>query len=110
MIKNLIYDLIIIGAGPAGTSAAVYAARQKLNMLMYSRLLNFVLNERGMFLKVWQLEGQKNYWNSTYNGGLPIVRKRDPVHEGTFMLHDIWHFVFIDPIITGRENNFFSSK
>jgi alkyl hydroperoxide reductase subunit F len=28
------YDLIIIGAGPAGTTAAVYAARQKLNTLI----------------------------------------------------------------------------
>ena len=31
------YDLIIIGAGPAGVSAAVYAARQKLNMLIISK-------------------------------------------------------------------------
>lgn len=31
------YDLIIIGAGPAGVAAAVYAARQKLNILMLSK-------------------------------------------------------------------------
>src|SRR5579883_1274041 len=31
------YDLIIIGAGPAGISAAVYAARQQLNMLVISK-------------------------------------------------------------------------
>lgn len=31
------YDLIIIGAGPAGVSAAVYAARQRLNMLIISK-------------------------------------------------------------------------
>ena len=31
------YDLIIIGAGPAGVSAAVYAARQKLSILMLSK-------------------------------------------------------------------------
>ena len=31
------YDLIIIGAGPAGISAAVYSARQKLNILMLSK-------------------------------------------------------------------------
>ncbi len=77
---------------------------QKLDAQMYDRLIDFVLNERGMFPKVWRLEAQKNYWNSTYNGGLPIVRKRDPVHEGTFMLHDIWHFVFVDSIITGEES------
>ncbi len=31
------YDLIIIGAGPAGVSAAVYAARQRLNILLLSK-------------------------------------------------------------------------
>ena len=31
------YDLIIIGAGPAGVSAAIYAARQRLNILMLSK-------------------------------------------------------------------------
>ncbi len=31
------YDLIIIGAGPAGITAAVYAARKKLNILVISR-------------------------------------------------------------------------
>ena len=31
------YDIIIIGAGPAGVTAAVYAARQKLNLLMISK-------------------------------------------------------------------------
>lgn len=33
----MIYDLIIIGAGPAGISAAVYAARQRLSMLIVSK-------------------------------------------------------------------------
>ena len=31
------YDLIIIGAGPAGVTAAIYAARQKLNILVVSK-------------------------------------------------------------------------
>ena len=33
----MIYDIIIIGAGPAGVSAGVYAARQKLNILMIAK-------------------------------------------------------------------------
>jgi len=33
----MVYDLIIIGAGPAGTSAGVYAARQRLNLLIISK-------------------------------------------------------------------------
>lgn len=33
----MIYDLIIIGAGPAGISAGVYAVRQRLNLLIISK-------------------------------------------------------------------------
>ncbi len=33
----MIYDLIIIGAGPAGVSAAIYASRQQLNILIISK-------------------------------------------------------------------------
>jgi len=33
----MIYDLIIIGSGPAGISAAIYAVRQKLNLLVISK-------------------------------------------------------------------------
>lgn len=74
-----------------------------LDHSLYRRLISFNLNERGMFPKVWTLESQKNYWNSSLNGGLPITRKRDEVHEGTFMLHDMFHFVFQDPVITRKE-------
>ena len=33
----MIYDLIIIGAGPAGISAGIYAARQRLKILIISK-------------------------------------------------------------------------
>lgn len=33
----MVYDLIVIGAGPAGITAAVYAARKKLNFLVITR-------------------------------------------------------------------------
>lgn len=33
----MIYDLIIVGAGPAGVAAAVYAARQNLKLLVISK-------------------------------------------------------------------------
>ena len=32
-----IYDLAIIGGGPAGMTAAVYAARKKINTLLISK-------------------------------------------------------------------------
>jgi NADH-dependent peroxiredoxin subunit F len=33
----MIYDLVIIGAGPAGITAAIYAARKKMGLLVLSR-------------------------------------------------------------------------
>ena len=33
----MVYDLIIIGAGPAGITAAIYAARKKMNLLVLSK-------------------------------------------------------------------------
>lgn len=35
--KDSIFDLIIIGAGPAGITAAVYAARKRLNFMVISK-------------------------------------------------------------------------
>jgi alkyl hydroperoxide reductase subunit F len=37
MEKLMVYDLIIIGAGPAGMTAAIYAARKKLKVLIISK-------------------------------------------------------------------------
>lgn len=76
-----------------------------LTVPLYRQLIAFNLNERGMFLKTWSLDQQKNYWNSTLNGGLPAVKKRDVLHEGTFMLHDMFHFSFKDPVLTGTEDH-----
>lgn len=76
-----------------------------LTVPFYKKLVAFNLNKRGMFLKVWTLDQQKNYWNSSLNGGLPVIKKRDVLHEGTFMLHDMFHFAFRDPIITGEETH-----
>lgn len=39
------YDLIIIGGGPAGISAAIYAARYKLNFILLTETLGGWLNE-----------------------------------------------------------------
>ena len=32
------YDVVIIGAGPAGMTAAIYAARADMNVLMLDKL------------------------------------------------------------------------
>jgi len=36
-MTNIIYDLIIIGGGPGGITAGIYAARQKLNILLITK-------------------------------------------------------------------------
>lgn len=41
----MIYDLIIIGGGPAGITAAIYAARYKLNFVLIAETLGGWLNE-----------------------------------------------------------------
>jgi thioredoxin reductase (NADPH) len=33
----MMYDLVIVGAGPAGMTSAIYSARQKLKTLIISR-------------------------------------------------------------------------
>lgn len=42
--KNEAYDIIIIGAGPAGMTAAIYAARYKLKTLVISKDIGGVAN------------------------------------------------------------------
>ena len=36
-MSNIIYDLIVIGAGPAGITASVYAARKGMNFLVVTK-------------------------------------------------------------------------
>jgi NADH-dependent peroxiredoxin subunit F len=51
------YDLIIIGGGPAGITAGIYAARKKLNTLIVSK--NFI-GQTGMAGKIENWPGEKS--------------------------------------------------
>lgn len=42
---------------------------------------------------------EKNYWLPGLNAGLPLTRKKDAVHEATFMAHDVFHFLNPDLIL-----------
>ena len=59
-------DLIIIGGGPAGMTAAVYAARKRLNTLLLSKDLGGQVN--------WTL-GIENYMGYQFIEGAELMRK-----------------------------------
>jgi NADH-dependent peroxiredoxin subunit F len=60
------YDLIIAGAGPAGMTAAVYAARQKANTLLLSKDVGGQVN--------WTL-GIENYMGYQFVEGVELITK-----------------------------------
>ena len=63
---ELIYDLVIIGGGPAGMTAAVYAARKRLKTLLISKDLG------GQVLLTSKVE---NYMGYQYIEGRQLVNK-----------------------------------
>jgi NADH-dependent peroxiredoxin subunit F len=65
------YDLIIIGGGPAGLTAAVYAVRKRLNMLLISPDLGGKTNARTA------IEGQDTY--QVINGAETVRRFRNEI-------------------------------
>lgn len=63
---RMVYDMIIAGAGPAGMTASVYAARQKENALLLSSEIGGQLN--------WTL-GIENYLGYQFIEGAELVSK-----------------------------------
>lgn len=67
------YDLIIVGAGPAGMTAAVYAARKKINTLLLSKDVGGQMT--------WTL-GIENYMGYQFIEGPELIEKfRDQVRQ-----------------------------
>jgi len=60
------YDLIIIGGGPAGVTAAIYAARYKLNFLLISDSIGGWLN---------QIHKMENYPGYVSISGFELIQK-----------------------------------
>jgi hypothetical protein len=53
-------------------------------------VLTEVLNS-GVFFRAGSTRRERNYWFAGGNAGLPLVRKRDAVHEATYFMHDLGH-------------------
>lgn len=60
-----------------------------------------------LFFRSSKNRRMKNYWLPGLNAWIPLVPKADPVHEITFMMHDIFHFLIPDiiPIIDDDLNH-----
>jgi len=74
MAKKTHYDLIIVGAGPAGMTAGVYAARKQISTLIITE------NVGGQAL--WS-SGVENYLGYIYITGAELVQKFEE-HLKTF--------------------------
>lgn len=93
----MIYDLIIIGAGPAGTSAGIYAARQKLNTIIITKDMGGQVGKKAVnienypgfnkitgpeLIKTFENQLKENEVNIVFDEVLKIEKK-----ENVFFLH-----------------------
>lgn len=69
----------------------------------FKNLQMHVLNF-GVFFRAARNRRQNNYWNPGLNGGIPLTKKRDEIHELTFMAHDFGHFAIPDLIYVGNNS------
>lgn len=62
-VHDRLYDVIIVGAGPAGLSAAIYAARAKYHVLVLEKngIADRLLSPRRLsIILVWKWQVEKN--------------------------------------------------
>lgn len=78
----MVYDLIIIGSGPAGLAAAIYAARARLSFLVLEKMPL----SGGQILNTYEVE---NYPGIPTIGGFELGMKlrEHAEHQGTEMIH-----------------------
>ena len=60
--------------------------------------------KQGIFLRAAAFRRIGIYWNPGVNGGLPLIKKADGIHEITYMAHDIGHQLLPDLVFTGRNS------
>ncbi|HEX4417613.1 MAG TPA: hypothetical protein VH165_06920 [Kofleriaceae bacterium] len=59
--------------------------------------------EQGVFFRGAKSRRDGNYWLPGLNGGLPYVPKGDPIHEATYMFHDVMHQLMPDLVLDGAD-------
>jgi hypothetical protein len=60
--------------------------------------------DHGVFFRGAKSRRDGNYWFPGLNGGLPYVPKGDPIHEGTYMFHDVMHQLMPDLVFDGADS------
>ncbi len=58
----------------------------------------------GVFFRGAKSRRDGNYWFPGLNGGLPYVPKGDPIHEGTYLFHDVMHQLMPDLVFDGADS------
>ena len=79
-----------------------YIKCYKNNPLLNGLMKNILNN--GLFTRSSMNKKQRNYWYPALNAGLPLVPKKDELHEITFMFHDLMHHAIPDLIMTGEDS------
>lgn len=79
-----------------------YLSINKNNSLLKG-LVSDVKN-KGLFTRSAINKTQRNYWFPSLNAGLPLVPKKDEIHEITFMFHDLMHHAIPDLILSGEDS------
>jgi len=60
---------------------------------------------RGVFFRAAKNRREAIAWNPGGNAGLPYIAKKDPIHEVTYFIHDIFHFLLPDLIPQGEGDD-----
>jgi hypothetical protein len=60
--------------------------------------------DQGVFFRGAKSRRDGNYWFPGLNGGLPYVAKSDPIHEATYMFHDVMHQLMPDLVFDGADS------
>jgi len=65
----------------------------------WKNIIDSAINQ-GLYLRVSNTRKMNNYWWPVGNAGLPVTKKTDNMHEKTYMMHDIFHFLVPDLLYT----------